>query len=90
MAKCTPASSRPGTGRSREVSEPPVSTTASNCALSSSAETTVWASFVTLAAGPSVGIAPTSTPVRKVTPSAVICSMRRSMCDFSILKSGMP
>jgi hypothetical protein len=34
--------------------------------------------------------APTSTPVRKVTPSACICSTRRSMCDFSSLKSGMP
>ena len=33
---------------------------------------------------------PTSTPVRNVTPSARICSTRRSMCDFSILKSGMP
>ncbi len=30
------------------------------------------------------------TPVRNSTPSAFICSTRRSMCDFSILKSGMP
>ena len=33
---------------------------------------------------------PTFTPVRKVTPSASICAMRRSMWCFSILKSGMP
>ena len=33
---------------------------------------------------------PTSTPVRNVTPSASICSMRRSIRCFSILKSGMP
>ena len=32
MAKCTPSSSRPGTGRSRGFSAPPASTTASNSA----------------------------------------------------------
>ena len=33
---------------------------------------------------------PTSTPVRNSTPSARICSTRRSISHFSILKSGMP
>ena len=33
---------------------------------------------------------PTSVLVRNVTPSAAICSMRRSIRCFSILKSGMP
>ena len=33
---------------------------------------------------------PTSTPVRNSTPSASICSTRRSIRCFSILKSGMP
>ena len=35
-------------------------------------------------------VPPTCTLVRNSTPSARICSMRLSMCDFSILKSGMP
>ena len=47
----------------------------------------VFAQFVTFE---SLGISPTSTPVRKTTPSACICATRRSICDFSILKSGMP
>ena len=33
---------------------------------------------------------PTSTAVRNSTPSAAICSTRRSISHFSILKSGMP
>jgi len=36
------------------------------------------------------GKTPISMPVRKATPSADICSMRRSTRCFSILKSGMP
>ena len=39
MAKCTPLSSRPGTGRSRPFSAPPVSTTASCSATSFAAST---------------------------------------------------
>ncbi len=87
MAKWMPSRSRPGTGRSRDCSAPPVSTTASNCFCSSSGVTVSLAQLVTLL--PS-GSLPTITPVRKVTPSAFICSTRRSMCTFSILKSGMP
>ena len=87
MAKCTPSRSRPGTGRSRLCSEPPVRITASNWALRSSALITVLASLVTLL--PS-GMAPIRVLVLNTTPSASICSTRRSMCDFSILKSGMP
>ena len=33
---------------------------------------------------------PILTPARKRVPSASICSRRRSMCCFSILKSGIP
>ncbi len=74
IAKCTPSSSRPGTSRSRGHSAPPVSATASK---SRSSE--------------AIGsVAPISMPVRKPTPSAVICAMRRSIRCFSILKSGMP
>jgi hypothetical protein len=74
IAKWMPESSRPGTGRSRGFSLPPVRATASNCARRSFGES----------------VTPTCTPVRKVTPSAAICSMRRSIRCFSILKSGMP
>ncbi|MNI42093.1 hypothetical protein D3C73_963680 [compost metagenome] len=41
MAKYTPDNSRPGTGRSRGVSEPPVMTIASNSAFSESGVRTV-------------------------------------------------
>ena len=85
IAKCTPSSSRPGTGRSRLVSAPPVSSTASNSACSCSALMVSLASLVTLL--PS-GSAPTSTPVRKTTPSACICSMRRSMWRLLHLEVG--
>jgi serine/threonine-protein kinase len=40
--------------------------------------------------GPDFALLPTSTPLRKTTPSACICSTRRSIRRFSILKSGMP
>ena len=53
IAKWTPSSSRPGTGRSRGTREPIASTTASNSARSSSAVTST----------------PTSTPQRSSTPS---------------------
>lgn len=86
-AKCTPPSSRPGTGRSRGTSEPPASTTASNSCCNCSALMTSLASL-TMPAG--MSLAATTTPVRKRTPSACICSTRRSISDFSILKSGMP
>ena len=36
------------------------------------------------------GAGPTAWLTRNSTPSARICSMRRSIWDFSILKSGMP
>src|SRR3954471_15701925 len=74
MAKCTPSSSRPGTGRSRGTREPVASTTASCSARSSSKVTS----------------RPTSTPSRRSTPSATSCSTRRSTIHFSILKSGTP
>ena len=74
IAKCTPARSRPGTGRSRGFSAPPASTTASY----SSSNAFGSASR------------PTSTPGLKTTPSADICAMRRSIDGFSSLKSGMP
>jgi hypothetical protein len=86
IAKCTPSSSRPGTGRSRLLG-------------AAGQQHGVELGLQLLGAdgflGPvgdlaALGIAPTSTPVRKTTPSACICSTRRSMCDFSILKSGMP
>ncbi len=35
-------------------------------------------------------MSPTRAPVLKTTPSASICLTRRSMCDLSNLKSGMP
>jgi len=54
--------------------EPPVRATASKPSRSSRA----------------ASVTPTCVPGRKVTPSAAICSMRRSMRCFSILKSGMP
>ena len=75
------------TGRSRDASAPPVSSTASKSAFSCSADTVSRAQLVTLLASSS---RPTSTPVRKATPSARICSTRRSMWPLSILKSGMP
>ena len=87
IAKWMPASSRPGTGRSRDCSAPPVSSTASKSFCNCSGLIVSLAQLVTLL---SSGSAPTITPVRKVTPSACICATRRSMCDFSILKSGMP
>ena len=74
MAKWMPASSRPGTGRSRGLVAPHDRTIASNSRRSSSPVTST----------------PTRTDVRNVTPSAAICSVRRSMSHFSILKSGMP
>ena len=75
------------TGKSRDCSAPPVSTIASNCSFNASGLMISLAQLVTLL--PS-GRWPTITPSRKTTPSARICSTRRSMCDFSILKSGMP
>ena len=47
--ECTPPSSRPGTGRSRGISEPPASTTASKSFCSCSALTTCFASLTMLA-----------------------------------------
>ncbi len=87
IAKWMPSRSRPGTGRSRLCSEPPVSSTASNWALRSSALITVLASLVTLRLS---GRVPISVLVLNTTPSASICATRRSMWLFSILKSGMP
>ena len=86
MAKCTPFSSRPGTGKSRGCSAPPAMMTASNSFSRSSGKMVSLAQLFTWA-GKSL---PTSTLVRKTTPSASICFTRKSMCDFSILKSGMP
>lgn len=74
IAKWMPFSSRPGTGRSRETVAPAATTTASN----------------RLRRSVAVMSRPTSTPVRNLVPSARICSMRRLMCTFSILNSGMP
>src|SRR3954447_22894911 len=74
MAKCTPSSSRPGTGRSRGTREPSASTTASYSSRSSSALTST----------------PTSTPRRSSPPSSTSCCTRRSTIHFSILKSGTP
>jgi hypothetical protein len=69
-----PESSRPGTSKSRALREPIARMVASKSFLSESAVRSV----------------PTFTLVLNVTPSAFICSMRRSTKDFSILKSGMP
>ncbi len=74
IAKWTPFSSRPGTGRSRETVAPAAMTTASYRRRSFAASMS----------------RPISTSVRNLVPSARICSMRRLMCDFSILNSGMP
>lgn len=74
MAWWMPASSRPGTGRSRAVVAPAAMTTAS------------YRFFRSVA----LRSRPISMPVRKRVPSARICSMRRLMCRFSILNSGMP
>ncbi|MNT49603.1 hypothetical protein D3C72_1864660 [compost metagenome] len=91
MAKWMPSRSRPGTGRSRDCSAPPVSSTASNSLFNCSGVTVSLAQLVTLESLPRPSLAaPTNTLVRKTTPSASICLTRRSMCDFSILKSGMP
>ena len=63
MAKCTPWRSRPGTGRSRGFSDPPVRATASKSSSSSAAlmSTPTWV----------LGL--------NTSPSASICCMRRSM-----------
>ena len=74
IAKCTPPSSRPGSASSRGTVAPVARTTASNRRRSAS----------------QVMSRPMATPGRKRVPSASICSSRRSMCDFSSLKSGMP
>ena len=89
IAKWMPSRSRPGTGRSRELLG--AAGQHDRVELAPSA-----ASALIGFAGPvgdllvALGSSPTSTPVRKTTPSACICATRRSMCDFSILKSGMP
>ncbi len=91
IAKCTPAKSRPGTGRSRDCSAPHVSSTASKSFCSCSGVMVSLAQLMTFESLPSGSwVLPTMTPVRKVTPSACICATRRSMWTFSILKSGMP
>ena len=87
IAKWTPSSSRPGTGRSRGCSAPPDSTTASNSSTSCLRGDELRRGVAHAVAGRRV---PTHTPVRNSTPSARICSMRRSISHFSILKSGMP
>ena len=69
-----PFNSLPSIGRSRHWVAPPANTTASNCSCSSLL----------------VISTPTSIPVRNSVPSSSICSIRRSMCRFSILNSGMP
>ena len=74
IAWWTPASSRPGTGRSRQAVAPVAMTTASWPAASSAAPRSP----------------PTVTPVRKAVPSARSWPMRRSRWRFSILNSGMP
>ncbi len=74
MAKCTPSSSRPGIGRSRGFSAPPAMAIAS-----------YW-----LASSSTVMSLPTCTLVWSTTPSAIICSTRRSMVFLSSLKFGMP
>lgn len=74
IAKWIPRRSRPGTGRSRETVAPAAMTTASNRLRRSVADRS----------------RPISMPVRNLVPSARICSMRRLMCTFSILNSGMP
>ena len=86
-AKYTPLSSRPGTGKSRGVSEPMESTTASNCSFNSSGEMN---SCAVLATPLTNSLLPTVVLVLNVTPSAAICAMRRSMTCFSSLKSGIP
>ena len=87
IAKWMPLNSRPGTGKSRDCSAPPVSSTASKSFCSCATDIASFAQLITLE---SFGHSPTITPVRMVTPSACICSTRRSICDFSILKSGIP
>ena len=84
MAKCTPCSSRPGTGRSRGVSAPPAMTTASNSSMSDAGLRTLRPSA---AGSPAL---PTKVEGANSTPSASICTMRRSIWAFSSLKSGMP
>ena len=74
MAWWMPASSRPGTGRSRPIVEPVAMTTASYRSRS-------WSPVMD---------SPTVTPARKTVPSRRIWSSRRSRCFFSILNSGMP
>ena len=69
-----PLRSRPGTGKSRGNSAPPDNTTASKSASKIDAGVSTPMCWFT----------------RNCTPSASICAMRRSMCDFSILKSGIP
>jgi integrase len=68
MAKWMPSSSRPGTGKSRDCSEPPVSNTASKSFCNLVAEMVSLAQLVTLV---SLGISPINTPVRMFTPSCV-------------------
>ena len=86
-AKFTPFASRPGTLRSRGASEPSASTTASKSRITSSAGISFFAKECTPSSNLSV---PTAVPSSKVTPSAFICSRRRSISGFSSLKSGMP
>ena len=74
IAKWMPSRSRPGTGRSRGVVEPPASTIASNSRRRSSTATST----------------PTWQPVRKMTPSSSSSASRRSSSRFSSLNSGMP
>ena len=74
MAKWMPASSRPGTFRSRGWPAPPASSIASYRARMAAAGT----------------VAPTSVLGRNTTPSASSIARRRSRNRFSILNSGIP
>ncbi len=74
IASRTPLSSDPGMSSMRASSAPPASTTASKFSCSA------WKLTST----------PTSLEVRNWTPSASICTARRFIRCFSILKSGMP
>ena len=104
-ARCTPSSSRPGTGRSRGSVAPPASTTASKAACTSAAGRTVTSGAQAVPMPRSspgshaarrnrraaaVGDPPTDVEHTKVTPSASIWASRRSSTAFSILNSGMP
>ena len=70
----TPGISAPGIASGRASSAPPARTTASKFSRSEAKEIST----------------PTSLEVLNVTPSASICTQRRLMRCFSILKSGMP